>query len=115
MKNDFLEWRIKKYSVLLNITRNLNEKADTANYLMKLNFLIKKLIQNYGFENIKSVVAHSICFKHLNVSDSIYEWAKNAEPVSFENDKEEKRNYYELVLKCNPKTIIKNRKATYAL
>lgn len=110
LNKNFLDWRIKTYSVLLTITRILNRKADTALYLMKLNLLVKKMIQSYGLENVKAVVAHTICFRKLDDSKALFEWAKNSKSVSFENDVVENRNYHELVLQCNSKTVLKMAK-----
>lgn len=74
---------------------------------MKLDLLVKRVINKYGLENVKAVITHTIRFRKIDNSKSIFEWSKNSKFISFENDEEKKRDYHELVLQCKPKTIQK--------
>lgn len=111
--NSYLEWRKKYYSVLLIVNRVLSNKSEVALYLMQLKPLVQNLCKTYGKDAVSIVVAHTIRFsvftfkRNRKCTSAILEWAYSIEPIrapaGYENPH---RDFHELVLKLNEKTVI---------
>ena len=104
--NDYLQWRIVEYAKMSKISSALNKKADTYIFLHKLSSLMTNLIRKYSYDSVKTVIVFTILYRHIPTTNTILCWAKDYDTSLFDK-MTDKRDFYELALKCSPKTVNK--------
>lgn len=108
----YLEWRKNIYTPLKLCAKNLTK--GTGYLLMPkmmsktINWNVAHCVTEYGYDTCAAVIAHTMRLRRYSrfpFPSNLLKWADSISSIE-QYEGNEKRNFWELSLKCNDKTLV---------